>query len=452
MKHIMRQDAVVPADIWASGTVAQLKPANDASLLAIAEAYEQMYGKAYARRWLAEEQKRQQAAKGVEESSTPQDLFSFHSQSNATCSMGVSQPEKPQEPLEPHESHRTASELLQPYQTLLGASYDTLHLLARWSIENATEQDPAPHLMTTYWTLEEALGKNERTLRRHLVETGHAWSETVRHLIDIRPCYGTMTWWNKETQQDEEHTRPIGLVIRFFPNGRQSPKACVKRWGRRDLIADADDGMTRPSRPAWVTEQCTRGRYQRTQGLMSAHSSVTEQSSTYSWFMVRLGLTVTNRRENKKDPCKLYADIPAQYVLDTLRQDLQVTLEGARERGASLRRARSLWVDTAAKMLAERFGEHQANKQHESDEHVTHWDGFTDLWRRNLWTAVKAELYGGTSYGWRLLQRMIALAVEVEGDPEVRRPTAYAWALVRDELEALRRDYGTGMAGEVILA
>ena len=44
--------------------------------------------------------------------------------------------------------------------------------------------------MTTYWTLEEAIGKSERQLRRYLVEPGHRWSEAVRHFIDVRRNYG----------------------------------------------------------------------------------------------------------------------------------------------------------------------------------------------------------------------------------------------------------------------
>ena len=51
---------------------------------------------------------------------------------------------------------------------------------------------------------------------------------------------------------------------------------------------------------------------------------------------------------------------------------------------------------------------------HESERHVTYHDGFTDLWRRCLWTAVKAEMYGGTAHGWHLLERMVALAGDAE--------------------------------------
>ena len=37
-----------------------------------------------------------------------------------------------------HPSHQAATELLEPYRQALGAAYPTLHLLARWSVENAS--------------------------------------------------------------------------------------------------------------------------------------------------------------------------------------------------------------------------------------------------------------------------------------------------------------------------
>ena len=90
----------------------------------------------------------------------------------------------PADSLQEHTSYMAATELLEPYREALGAAYETVHALARCSVEQATDDDPAPHLMTTYWVLEEMTGRCERTLRRHLKEDGHSWSETVRHLID----------------------------------------------------------------------------------------------------------------------------------------------------------------------------------------------------------------------------------------------------------------------------
>ena len=82
---------------------------------------------------------------------------------------------------------------------------------------------------------------------------------------------------------------------------------------------------------------------------------------------------------------------------------------------------------------------------------MTHFDGFTDLWRRVLWTAVKAEMYGGTDYGWHLIERMIALAGDAEREG-LSSPSAYAWSRVREEVERLRRDYGSGSAGAYLVA
>ena len=78
---------------------------------------------------------------------------------------------------------------------------------------------------------------------RHLVEDGHPWSPTVRHLVDLRHNYGEL--------KAGDVSRPciVGTVIRFFPRGRQSPNARVKRWGERDLIEEADAGRTSACRP-----------------------------------------------------------------------------------------------------------------------------------------------------------------------------------------------------------
>ena len=63
-----------------------------------------------------------------------------------------------------------------------------------------------------------------------------------------------------------------------------------------------------------------------------------------------------------------------------------------------------------------------------------------------LWTAVKAELYGGTTRGWTLVRQMVTLAGEGL-ESGVAKPSAWAWVQVRAEVGALRRDYGSGRAG-----
>ena len=314
-----------------------------------------------------------------------------------------------------------------------------MHFLARWSLENATEDDPAPHLTTTYWTLEEAVGKSERQLRRYLAEGGHHWSEAVRHFVDVRPNYGERLDGKDELGRDKYAPCITSMVIRFFPRGRQSSEARVKRWGRRDLLAESDEGRTRATRNA------EKGRYRRQMSQMSAYSSMEEKQGENNWLLVKLGKTVSFR-EKSKDSGSLYADIPRNHVLDALRSDLSLSVENARARGANIKRARSRWVDTAAQVLAARHEDHCPLPHHLSDKHVTHHDGFTDLWRRALWTAVKAEMYGGTSRGWLLIQEMIERVQEAKV-AGYKKPSAWAWSKVREELEALRRDYGSGAAG-----
>ena len=392
------------------------------SLEHIAEEMRRQYGERYARRWLIE-QRAHDAERRRAEQSEP------HHEST-------------QEPYLEHDSHLKATELLEPHKKALGAAYPLLHVLARWSIENATEDDPAPHLMTCYWTLEEIVGRSERHLRRYLIEDGWRWSEAVRHLIDVRPNYGERLDGKDEQGKDKYSPCTTSMVIRFFPRGRQGKQARVKRWGRRDLLAESDEGRTRPTR------NVEKVRYKREEGQMSAYSSVEEQSEKNNWLLVRLGQTVSHRVAKSKDFGSLYADIPKNHVLDALRADLSLSIENARARGANIKRARSRWVDTAAQVLAARHEDHRPLPHHLSEKHVTHVDGFTDLWRRALWTAVKAEMYGGTTRGWLLIQEMIERSQEakIEG---YNKPSAWAWSKVREEMEALRRDYGSGAAGSL---
>jgi len=246
-------------------------------------------------------------------------------------------------------------------------------------------------------------------------------------------------------KQGRDSTRTVitSMVIRFFPKGRHSKNARVKRWGRRDLLADSDEGRTRPSRPT-----TPKHRYSRKKALMSAYSSIQEQNQKYNWLLVKLGQTVSDRVIENKDLGSLYADIPTKYVLDALQSDLKLSLENAQTKGSSLKRTRSLWVDTAAKLLAQRHGDAKPLPHHDNPHYTTHHDGFTDLWRRTLWTAIKAELYGGTSRGWTLLNRMVTLAADGK-DEGKDKPSAWAWSIVKEELEALRRDFGCGMVGEI---
>jgi hypothetical protein len=401
------------------------------SLQQLAEGMRERYGTVYAARWLNTQHAKQRAHTQQQITSTPKSLLPLKGAR--------------EEPFE-HESHARATELIESFRVVLGPAYCVMHLLARWSIENATERYPAPHMMTTYWSLEEATGLSERTLRRHLIEDGHPWSEAVRSLIDIRLNYGKMLDGKDESGCDAYRTVITSTVIRFFPRGRQSAKACVKRWGSRDLLADADAGRTRSTRPnVWIEKR----RYTRRKSLMSAYSSISKQCDDLNLLMVLIDTTVCSRTAKIISPGKLYADIPKNHVLDVLKTDLQLAVVEAQLRGSSVRRARSRWVDMAAKVLAERHGDQRPLPRHENSSYVTHWDGFTDLWRRSLWTVIKSELYGGTGLGWALLRRMIHLASDavIEGKD---KPIAWAWVQVREELENLRREYGSGVAGEYL--
>ena len=287
----------------------------------------------------------------------------------------------------------------------------------------------------------EALGICERTVRRHLVEADQPWSATVKHLIDLSHNYGQMLDGKTKAGLDKYKSCITSTVIRFFPKGRLSDRARVKRWGRRDLLADSDEGRTRPTR-----QSVQNTRYQRKNGLMSGYSSLKEQSVENNWLMVKLGQTVTERAAQPKNCGSLYADIGKNHVLDALRSDLHLALEQTQARGGSITRARTHWVDTAAQILSQRHHDDKPLPHHDHAKHTTHFDGFTNLWRRMLWTAVKAELYGGTTRGWTLVRQMVVLAGEGL-ESGVAKPSAWAWVQVREEVNALRRDYGSGLAG-----
>lgn len=333
--------------------------------------------------------------------------------------------------LAPHSSHTRATEFLAPYRDALGPAYALVHLLARWSVEHATSDDPAPHLLTTYWSLEEATGKCARTLMRHLVEPGHPWSEAVRHLVDVRHNYGAMPVGSE--------LRPciVGTVIRFFPAGRHTPSARVCAWGRRDLIAESDAGRTRPCRPR-------PGRYERRVPRMSAYTSVKEQAVEFNWVMIQVGRPLEMRQHDSI--ADLYADIPDQHVLNALRGDLVVRLGEASRVGKSLKRVRARWVEQAATTLAHRFGDdvpkpHRAfpvprdgihgYRFHNGKAFPVPADGFTSLWRRALWTAVRAEEVGVPA-GWWFVERFCTLAAEAGGSGKTN-PVAWAWTVVKLE-------------------
>ncbi len=178
------------------------------SLQQLAEGMRERYGTVYAARWLNTQHAKQRAHTRQQITSTPQSFLPL---------IGA------QEEIFEHESHERATELLEPFRVVLGPAYCVMHLLARWSIENATESDPAPHLMTTYWSLEEATGLSERTLRRHLIEDGHAWSEAVRSLIDIRLNYGKMLDGKDESGCDAYRTCYHEYCYPLFP---KRPSEC----------------------------------------------------------------------------------------------------------------------------------------------------------------------------------------------------------------------------------
>jgi hypothetical protein len=329
-------------------------------------------------------------------------------------------------------TYKEATALLESDREALGPAYTSLLLLATLSLDQATREDPAPHLQTTLWVISEMGGKSIRTLQRHLLETQHAWSSVVSKWLDIRPVFGTyVAGVDKLSGKAISKPRYVGIVFRFFPRTRQSGRARVGRFRARNLIAASDAGQTRFSRPQEVQERVTRERYRRGEGLMSLHSSPREQIATYNWYFENLSLPAATI-DRTANVCN---DIPRRRILGVLLGERKQLLEQTVQRGASSARARTKWVETAAHTLSETFNDH----------------GFINLWRKVLWVATKAELYGGTTAGWRLIQRMIDLADEGKHQPGLRRPVAYAYTQVKEAVEAFDRDYGAERAGTILV-
>lgn len=325
-----------------------------------------------------------------------------------------------------HPSHTAATELLRPFEGSLGPAYATLHLIARWSVEHAQPDDPAPHMLTTYWSLSEATGRSQRTIARHLHEGRHPWSETVRWLIDIRRNFGQRVCAGRSVPC------VVGLVIRFFPRGRRSPNARVRRYGVRDLVAESDARRTFHTRPVARRSEP----YERLAPRMSVYSPVTTLTEYYNWLFVRIASTATTVEPTSAN---LYPDIRKQDLLVTLRDELGWQVRFAEQRGRSVARARHGWVESASRVLSDAFDLRRAarvkahpgadgNPDRGSDARAR---DFTDLWRRLLWAAVRAELYGGTRHPWFLLERMCKLALEAD-ELGKRNPIAWAWTVTRE--------------------
>lgn len=329
-----------------------------------------------------------------------------------------------------HWSHDAAVALLAPYALELGPAYGVVHLIARWSIETATTDDPAPHLLTTQWTLAEATGKSRRTVARHLSEEGHAWSATVRRLVATRTNLGIMQ------VGDSSQVVVVGTVIRFFPEGRRSPNARVRRYGERDLIAEADAGCTAPTRRA----REGAARYARGEPRMSPYSPVTEQAKGFNWVMRYLG---PPEPREPTAPVNLYGDIPRQHVLSALRLEFEERLALAKLRGSNVWRTCHRWVELAARTLAQAFGDRlsPAPASAGADRPCLAGDGYTGFWLRILWATVRTQVTTGDVRAWAMLQRMCALAVEAAADG-VRKPVALAWTIIKREgfAEILRDD------------
>ena len=326
-------------------------------------------------------------------------------------------PAKPQlepEPLEPS----IALAQLEARQTEFGSAWPTVYALARACLSHATTTRPAPHYLTALWTLAEMTGKSERTVQRHLLEDTHTWSTSVAHFFDFRLNFDTMP-----TPGGGSRKIISGTVVRFFPQGRTSPNANVKRWSSRNLADDHDQKRTKPSRNPSQTQEIN----------VSLYRSVREQIVLNNWLFVCID-SLSESQIHKTD--NLYhdtlADIPKNALPDAMFTDLELILEDHRDRGEPTGKARAAWVRRTAQAFAD----------------ALHDTKFTKLWQRLLWVALRAELHGHSRAGFWYVKRAFHIALDAQHDQKLSNPIAWALSTVRKEgLLELERDYGEGMIG-----
>ncbi|HEX2863829.1 MAG TPA: hypothetical protein VHN99_04625 [Deinococcales bacterium] len=306
---------------------------------------------------------------------------------------------------------------LEAAQGTLGPAFATLEAVARACLAYATTDRPAPHVLTTLWTLAEMTGLSERTVQRHLLEDAHPWSPAVAHFLDTRMNFDTMP-----TPGGGQRKVVSGTVIRFFPHGRQSPQARVKRWASRDLAAESEAGRTKPARQQ---TPC-----QTTPLDVSSYRSAKEQIVLNNW--VFTCIESVSDQIMQENTVNLYDDIAPKHLPDCMRAVLDVDLEIAREKGERLGLARARWVKATARAFALALRDLR----------------FENLWRKLLWTALRVELHAASSAGFHLLKRAFTLALDALHEGQLSRPVAWAIQTIRKEgFSELERDYGSAMIG-----
>jgi hypothetical protein len=328
------------------------------------------------------------------------------------------------EPLEP----APTLNFLESRQAEFGPAWPTVLALARACLSHATTARPAPHYLTVLWTLAEMTGHSERTVQRHLLEDAHTWSSAVEHFFDFRPNYDTMP-----TPGGGSRKVISGTVVRFFPQGRTSPNAKVKRWTSRDLANESEQKRTKPSRAATPESMISESPSQTQEISVSLYRSVREQIVLNNWLFVcieALSEAQTAKTDNLYDDT--LADISKNALPDAMFADLELILEDYRERGEATGKARAAWVRRTAGAFAGALRDM----------------AFTRLWQRLLWVALRAEQHGGTRAGFWYVKRVFHLAVDAQHDSSLSKPTAWALSTVRKEgLLELERDYAEGMIG-----
>lgn len=301
----------------------------------------------------------------------------------------------------------------------LGPAFASALTLARACLSFATPADPAPHVLTTLWTLAEMTGKSERTIQRHLLEDTHRWSPWVRRFFDFSPNYDTMPTPNGARRVVS------GTVVRFFPHTRLGPNARVKRWGSRNLAADSRAGCTKPARIRSKSPLENTG-----VARVSSYGTLQDEVKTRRW--VFIGLEALSTSRGIENPVNPYRDIPSNAVLDAALADLEARLERAVEENTPLGLVRAAWVESVARAITLRLADAK----------------FENLWRRLLWVALRAELHGGTRAGFWFLQRLYRLALDAKREGVLEHPVAWALELVRSEgLQELERDHAMGAVG-----
>jgi hypothetical protein len=282
-------------------------------------------------------------------------------------------------------------------QPQLGPAAKTLQVLLRFAFE---QDEKAPHMFTTLWTLAALTGQSERTVQRHLCERGHTWSGTVKHFFDVRVCFSTCF-----DKFGHGETVISGLMIRFFPDGRYSKHANVKRYYQRDMALARAEGKTQFFKPE-------KARYARKRSPMSSSIPMRELINEVNGVLLFVKKQKAPLRTANTDN-----DIEAKL------HDFRAKVRHVLVRGRRPGRVIASFVQECALVLA--------TKTKDKGKFAI------PFWRGLLWTCAKQEFLNQSPYAFRQLELLLKDISECQAH---KNPVASSYKRFKLMFNSLKAD------------